>query len=155
MQKRLNPNLAKIHRNYSVEEIALLFGAHKNTVRGWLKNGLPVCNTQRPVLILGADLRHFLQEKQTRRKRKCRPYELYCMRCRSPRRPAEDMVDYEPMSGATGRLMAICPTCSGMMNKYTNKAKLERIQDELDVFIPATGEHISKSKRPLVYSDLR
>jgi len=37
MAKRLNPNLAKIHRNYTVEEVALLFSVHKNTVRSWVK----------------------------------------------------------------------------------------------------------------------
>jgi Homeodomain-like domain len=35
-----NPRLVKIHRNYSVEDIARLFGIHKNTVRNWLKQGL-------------------------------------------------------------------------------------------------------------------
>ena len=40
MSKRPNPNLAKIHRNYTVEEVADLFSVHKNTVRLWVKNGL-------------------------------------------------------------------------------------------------------------------
>jgi hypothetical protein len=35
-----NYRLVKIHRNYSVEEIARLCGKHKNTVRAWLKDGL-------------------------------------------------------------------------------------------------------------------
>ena len=39
--RRLNPRRVKIHRCYTVEEVAKLFGAHKNTVRGWLKAGLP------------------------------------------------------------------------------------------------------------------
>ena len=41
MRKRHpNPRLVKIHRNYTVEEIATLFGIHKNTVRDWVKAGL-------------------------------------------------------------------------------------------------------------------
>jgi transposase len=40
MAKRPNPNLAKIHRNYTVEEVANLFSVHKNTVRLWVKDGL-------------------------------------------------------------------------------------------------------------------
>jgi hypothetical protein len=32
-----NPRLAKIHRNYTVEEVANVFGVHRNTVRQWIK----------------------------------------------------------------------------------------------------------------------
>ena len=35
--KRLNPRRVKIHRSYTVEEVAMLFRVHKNTVRAWLK----------------------------------------------------------------------------------------------------------------------
>ena len=82
MSKTLNPNLAKIHRSYNVEEIAALFKVHKNTVRSWIKKqGLKTNDDLRPVLILGRNLRVFLQTKKTKHKSKCLPYEMYCMRC--------------------------------------------------------------------------
>ena len=42
MAKR-HPNyrLVKIHRSYTVEEAAGSLGVHKNTVREWVKVGLP------------------------------------------------------------------------------------------------------------------
>ncbi len=64
MRHSINPNKAKIHRSYTVEEIAELFGVHKNTVRAWLKAGLPICDDRKPMLILGADLRSFLKERK-------------------------------------------------------------------------------------------
>ena len=42
-----NYRLAKIHRNYKVEEIAKLFGNHRNTVREWVKGGLPTIDRRR------------------------------------------------------------------------------------------------------------
>jgi Helix-turn-helix domain len=51
-----NPRLVKVHRNYSVEEVARLFGLHKNTVRNWLKLGLAAIDDRRPMLILGREL---------------------------------------------------------------------------------------------------
>ncbi len=30
-----NPRLVKLHRSYTVEQIARLFDLHKNTVRAW------------------------------------------------------------------------------------------------------------------------
>ena len=52
-KRRPNYRLVKIHRNYTVEEVARLFGTHNNTVRAWVKAGLPTCDGKRPTLILG------------------------------------------------------------------------------------------------------
>lgn len=69
--KKRHPNhqRVKIHRNYSVEEIADLFGIHKNTVRRWVKEGLSVIDGKRPMLILGRDLAAFLKERRKANKR--------------------------------------------------------------------------------------
>ena len=51
-----NHRRVKIHRSYTVDEIARLFGIHKNTVRQWLKSGLPTIDNRRPTMARGADL---------------------------------------------------------------------------------------------------
>ena len=66
-----NPRRAKIHRSYTVEEVARLYSLHRNTVRQWIKNGLAVCDEQRPALILGSELRAHLVRKRTANKRPC------------------------------------------------------------------------------------
>jgi len=63
-----NPRLAKIHRCYSVEEIARLFMVHKNSVRSWLRQGLQAIDGQRPTLVRGEEIRLFLVERRTRAK---------------------------------------------------------------------------------------
>lgn len=142
---KYNPNLAKIHRNYTVEEVASLYGIHKNTVRGWIKAGMPVCDDRRPTLILGYELRDFLQRTRTAGKQRCKPFELYCMRCRSPKQPAEKMVDFTPINETTGRLLGICPDCETLMNRYANKFSLAQIRQHLEVCLPTGQKHISKS----------
>jgi transposase len=66
-----NPRLVKLHRNYSVEDVARLFGLHKNTVRVWLKQGLEPIDDRRPKLILGWELSRFLYERRQRGKQSC------------------------------------------------------------------------------------
>lgn len=153
MPKLVNPNLAKIHRTYTVEEAASLFGVHKGTVRNWIKSGLPLLDDRRPCLILGEDLRGFLQKKRQSRKRRCKRYEIYCLRCRAPKRPAADMVDYSRLSDSAGRLIGLCPDCNGVMNRYVNAATLAEIRVVLDVSIPTAQKHISKRSDPPVNSD--
>jgi hypothetical protein len=133
MAKRPNPKLAKIHRTYSVEEVAGLYLVHKNTVRGWIKKGLLVCDDQRPALILGRHLRDFLQVQKQGNKHKCKSYEMYCLRCKSPQRPAENMVDYEPLTSLTGRLIGICGRCEGLIKKYVSKGNLALLDGVLDL----------------------
>lgn len=155
MPKSLNPNLVKIHRNYTVEEVAALFGIHKNTVRSWIRDGLPVCDERRPTLILGFELRKYLQGKRSARKRKCGPFELYCMRCREPKKPAANMVDYCPQTETNGRLVGLCPDCDGVMNRYANITSLDKIKQGLDVSVPKLLEHINKRGELPVNSDFK
>ena len=151
--RRDNPNLAKIHRIYTVAEVAELYGVHANTVRRWIKTGLPVCDARRPTLIIGEHLRDFLRQRRRARKRPCGPDQLYCARCCAPRRPAGDMVDYEPTTVTKGRLIAMCPVCSAMMNRYAGPAAVAEIRAYLDVSIPKTLEHIGDSEDFPVNSD--
>jgi len=139
-----NPRLAKIHRNYTVEEAAARLGRHKNTIRDWIKRGLPACKERRPALILGSELRKFLETMRSTGKRPCQPGELYCLRCRAPRMPAENMADYVPVTATVGKLIALCPDCGTLMNQRTSVTKVERFRALLDITIPQAQRHIVK-----------
>ncbi len=155
MAKQQNPNLAKIHRNYTVEEVAQLFSVHKNTVRIWIKDGLATVDQKRPLLIRGSSLREYLQDKRTATKQKCQSYEIYCLRCRAPQRPAENMVDYEIINVTTGRLIGLCPHCNNIINKYLRIDQLEDIQGKLDITLPKALKHINDRVNPLLNSDFK
>ena len=134
MAKR-NPNhrLVKIHRSYTVGEIAELFDNHKNTVRRWIKEGLPTIDDKRPMLILGHDLAAFLKARRIRNKRPCKPGELYCVRCRTPKSPAGDMAEYSPITEKFGNLIAICPDCDAIMNRRVSLAKIGEFLGKVDI----------------------
>ena len=134
-KRRYNPRSAKIHRSYTVEEVAEKYGVHKNTVRTWIKNGLLTCDSSRPTLILGRHLRNFLEQKRKESKKSCPPGTIYCVSCKEPRKPAGGMVDYLPMSDTRGRLIGICSSCDHMINQITSLSKLEKIQHYFDVTI--------------------
>ncbi len=140
-----NPRLAKIHRNYTVEDVAAVFGVHRNTVREWVKRGLPTSDDRRPMLILGADLVAFLRARRVKNKRTCQPGEMYCVRCRAPRAPAGDMADYLPVTATLGNLIAICSACEAMMYRRVSLAKLQQVRGNLDITLLQALPHIDES----------
>ena len=150
-----NPRLVKIHRSYTIEEVANLFGKHKNSVRGWIKAGLPTSDDRRPILILGHDIATFLQARRVKNKQTCQPGEIYCVRCRAPKLPAADMAEYQPVTEKFGNLIAICPDCNSIMNRRVSMAKLGHVRGKMDITFPQALRHIVESNQPTVNSDLR
>ncbi len=140
-----NPRLIKIHRSYTAEEAARRLGKHKNTIREWIRRGLPICSEGWPILILGPDLRAFLQAQRVAGKRPCQPGEMYCLRCRAPKMPAGEVADYLPDTPASGKLVAICPDCDKLMNQRTSLARMKHFRGILDITIPQAMRHIVES----------
>lgn len=157
MMRKRHPNhrLVKIHRNYSVEDIAKLFGIHKNTVRNWVKDGLATIDEKRPMLILGQDLEAFLKERRAKNKQSCKPGQLYCVKCRVPKFPAGDLAEYSPITEKFGNLIAICPDCDCIMNRRVSLARVGEVFGNIDITFPKELQHIVKRSNPSVNSDLR
>jgi len=154
--KKRHPNyrLVKIHRSYTVEEIAKLFSSHKNTVRRWIKDGLTCIDDKRPMLVLGQVLVEFLQTRRAKNRRICKQGELYCVRCRSPKSPAGDMAEYFPVTQKFGNLTAICPDCDAIMNRLVSLAKIDEFRGKMDISFSEVQRHLIESTKPSVNSDL-
>jgi hypothetical protein len=137
--KKRHPNhrRIKIHRSYTVEEIASLLNKHKNTVRAWVKDGLPTSDDKRPRLIRGPELIAFLQTRRAKNKQTCQPGEIYCVRCRAPKFPAGGMADYLAFTQSIGNLSGICPDCDCMMHRCVSMAKLGSVRGKMDITFPA------------------
>ena len=148
-----NPRIAKIHRSYSVEDVARLFGIHKNTVRNWLRQGLEPIDEQRPILIRGHELRRFLTTRRTRMKQICGPGRIYCLPCREPKVPAGNMAECIAMSETSGTLQGICPDCNRMIYRRINSQKLDAVCGELDVTITRAPPRIEETASPDVNCD--
>lgn len=153
--RRINPRLIKIHRAYSTEEAARALGVHKNSVRGWIKKGLPVVEVGRPVLILGHELRAFLERQRKAGKRPCPPGTIYCLKCREPRGPALGMVEYVGRNVATGDLTALCETCGTIMFRRARQSDVAVIMPGIDVQIREADARLIERASPSLNCDKR
>lgn len=148
-----NPKLAKIHRNYSVEEIARLFMLHKNTVRAWLRQGLQALDGQRPTLARGAEIRRFLSERRERAKQPSGPGRIYCLPCRAPKVPALKMAECVATGDTIGALQGICPDCGRMIYRRVNPLKIDAVRGDLDVTFTQARPRIEETTKPNVNCD--
>jgi hypothetical protein len=148
-----NPRRAKIHRSYSVEDLARLFKVHKNTVRNWFKQGLQPIDDQRPILTCGQEIRRFLGERRVRVKQTCGPGRIYCLPCRAPKVPAGKMADCIVAGVTTGTLQGICPDCNRMIYRRVNPLKLDAVRGHLDVTVTQARTRIRESPAPSVNCD--
>jgi hypothetical protein len=153
MARRFNYRRVKIHRTYTVAEVAAL-GVHKHTVRRWIAAGLPTTDAKRPLLVNGAELRAFLRQREPVRQ-KCGPGEFYCLRCKAPKRPAFDLADYSPCAPSRGLLSGFCSTCETPIYRAVSLATIEQKLGDLKVALPIAERRISDISPPLSNVDLR
>jgi hypothetical protein len=125
-RRRYRVNLIKSTQLYDTNEIAKLFGIHRNTVRHWFKDGLRPIDGRRPVYVHGSALKAFLSRRRETRRRKCALGEFYCFRCRASRMPWEGLMDVTPHTEKVAKLKAICCTCETDMHRTIRRADLPK-----------------------------
>jgi excisionase family DNA binding protein len=152
--RRFDCRRVKIHRSYTVAELASKIGAHKQTVSRWIAAGLPTIDARRPYLIRGEDFRAFVKAREPLRQ-KCRPGEFYCVGCRIPKRPAGDMADYVPRTASRGSLVGICPTCGRMIYRAVTRAKIGEASGGLDIAYPHGEQRINEMVCALSHVDFK
>lgn len=148
-----NPCRVKMHRNYTVHEIAILFKIHRNTVRRWLASGLERVEGRGQTLVRGQALRTYLASRRSRLKRPCAPGFMYCLRCRDPKEPSGQVAELIQTDDATGNLRGLCPDCCCLMHRRVNLARLEHVRGRLVVTVPAVGSRIGEGSYSPVNGD--
>jgi excisionase family DNA binding protein len=147
------PRLAKARGiksrwNYTVAEVAALLGVARNTVRKWIKDGLPLATDRRPFLIRGCDLKAFLDRRVVSRKQPLGPGQIFCVACRAPKRPAGDMADYAARGPNCGTLIGICPDCHRVIRRVVSWAALDFTAAGLDLSIRRAVETLGRATGP-------
>ena len=144
MPRRSNPRRVKLHRSYSVDEAAKCLGVHKNTVRRWLKEGLPQIGGRGQTLILGRDSPGLpRREAADGQSSHCPLGFMFCLKCRAPNTPACQMIEYVPLTGASGNLKALCPDCPTLMFRRIR-------QTDLPTFKAAMLRHAQEASARLI-----
>jgi hypothetical protein len=138
----------KRRRTYNVREAAKATGATAGTVRNWQKNGLDAVVGVYPAIFRGIDIIAFLRRRTRERKQPCGPGHLYCFRCKAPKRPAFDEVEFWPDGPKLGSLRGLCPQCATTMNRRVSLAKLKSAAGDLTVSMRCADSRLNETPMP-------
>lgn len=153
--RRINPRLAKLHRAYSVIELASTLGAHKHTVRRWIKRGLPTVDGLRPILILGSEFQSWWNKRRKAAKHPLQPRQFYCFGCRQPKEPAFGMAEYVATNAVTGNLRAECEACGVIMHRRSRLAAVATIMPNIKVQESEARSRLTERTHPSLNADYR
>ena len=153
-KRTYNPRRVRIGQSYTVQDIAELYGLHKNAVLRWIKDGLPIIDKQKPYLIHGSALIEHLRNKQAGRKRKCKPDEFLCCKCKTPRKAWENVVDIQILNESKLSISGLCAACDTALYRFGSVKKLSEYQKTFSIQ-KIQQSHITDSHCPVLNSDIR
>lgn len=118
MARRFSYTRIKSHRNYEIEELAACVGVTPQTVRTWIKEGLPAITNKRPFLIVGYLAKAFLKERETARKVRKGDGEFYCVRCKERRKAALGLTEIVTIANGRRVLKGFCEVCETSCSRF-------------------------------------
>ena len=137
-----NPRRVKQLRSYTVNELAILYCVHRNTVRNWMRVGLEPMDGAKPLLFLGRDVCCFLQKQRQARRQPCEPGTFYCLRCRAPRRPKDNCTIGRHALRGILNLQAECDSCGATMFRRAAERSLSVTMPDVKVQNEEAGARI-------------
>ena len=123
-KRTYNTRLIKCGRSYTIQGIAKLYQIHSNAVDRWIDAGLECIDSVKPKRIHGSDLKTFLDDRQTKRKKPCKIHEAFCCKCRKPQAIWENVIDLIIRNQKQLTITGLCAVCSTSMYKGGSIKKL-------------------------------
>jgi hypothetical protein len=127
MANTYNTHLIKLRKSYSIKEISLLFDIDRKTCSRWIKDeDLKVIETgANPMLVLGSDLKEFIQKRRKAKKVPLAQNEYYCLKCHiavEAKIESESVIKTGKKIGKNGcdQLVktGICEVCGTKINRF-------------------------------------
>lgn len=140
MKKNYNLRLIKTREAYTTAKICETLSVHERTVQEWYKKGLKTVNEQKPFLVMGYELKQFLEEMLKSRKIKLSPDEFYCTKGREAVRPVNNNVKIIVFANSIGKqgfksmtIKGICQKCGSSINRFSHTGKLDEVKQIFSV----------------------
>lgn len=140
MKRNYKIKLIKHRHSYTFEEISNVLNIHPRTIQTWKKEGLNVIDSTKPYLVMGYDLKEFLNKKLQSRKIKLESNQFYCTKCRNAVSSKLNQVKLKITGKTIGKdahqetvITGKCETCGTKLNRFSHSGKIDEIKQNFIV----------------------
>jgi len=140
MQKNYNLRLIKYRHSYTFEEITKLLKVHQRTIQTWKNEGLNMIDSIKPYLVMGYDLKEFLNKKLQSRKIKLESNQFYCTKCRqavTSKNNQVKLIETRKLIGNKNNQELIitgeCEKCGTKLNRFSHSGKLNELKENFNI----------------------
>jgi hypothetical protein len=140
VRKSLSRNIRRIKdkSSYSTGEIARVLQVHPRTVQTWYKSGMKTIDaSERPLLYMGADIKHFLSGRQKRGRTPLGVSQFFCLRCKKATTSEPSRIDITFTGKSIGRsresvrITGNCRICQSRVTRFTTSNGVEALLDAM------------------------
>jgi hypothetical protein len=82
---------------------------------------------------MGFALKKFIANRAAKSRQSLKEDEVFCMRCKAPRKPFGMMADYVPINLVRGRLETLCECCEGRCVRLVSASAIARLSEKMDI----------------------
>lgn len=140
MSKTYNIRLVKYRESYTLKQISETLNVHPRTIQEWRHEGLKTISTEKPFLVMGYDLKEFLNKKLQSRKTKLEANQFYCTKCRNAVTSKNNEVHLTSLNKTIGNqgfkgliVKGICKECGTKLNKFSHEGRLEELKSTFKI----------------------
>lgn len=116
-KKNINTRIIKPQACYSAELLSKTLKVNKQTIYIWKKQGLKTIDNNLPLMFFGQDVIDFLEDRKNARKVPCKIDELYCLKCKKPKKAYDNKIALNPNGKNKVNVIAECITCRTKTHK--------------------------------------
>ncbi len=148
MFKYYNPQLIHSKRSYTVEKLCNVYQdkkLHAQTIRGWVNSGELEVISKKPIIIYGAVIKSFLEQRNKALKKTLDFDQIKCVRCKQSSSPKnKEITIYQNKNGSL-KAIGFCQVCDNEISKFYKRNDRQKLEETFIIKQPELMTLCNKS----------
>lgn len=148
MFKYYNPQLIHSKRSYTVEKLCNVYQdkkLHAQTVRGWVNSGELEVISKKPIIIYGAVVKSFLEQRNKAHKKSLDFDQIKCVRCKQSSSPKNKEITIYQNKNGSWKAVGFCQVCNNEISRFYKRNDRQKLSETFIIKQPELMTLCNKS----------